>query len=159
MSNFKFKTMRHMEAVRNYINFIITQLMERGRNHDQSKLENPELEVFEKHTPKIKKLTFGSRAYMANLKKMGIAITHHQSVNRHHPEYFKNKMMDMNLVDLMELICDWKASTLRQPDGDIFKSIDKNQKRFKYSDELKQILKNTVILLDAGGVSHKANES
>jgi len=159
MSDFKFKTMRHIETVRNYINYIIAQLLLRGQNHDQSKLENPELEVFVKYTPKLKKNPFGSKAYLANLKKMGIAIQHHVSVNRHHPEYFKNGMADMNLVDLLELICDWKSATLRIPDGDIFKSLDKNQKRFKYSDELKQILKNTVILLDSGGVAHKANES
>jgi hypothetical protein len=39
---------------------------------------------------------------------------------------------------------DWKAATLRHADGDILKSIEINQKRFGYSDDLKEIFKNTV---------------
>lgn len=50
----------------------------------------------------------------------------------------------MNLIDLMEMLCDWKAVTLRSPNGDIRRSIEENQKRFGYSDELKAILLNTV---------------
>jgi len=50
----------------------------------------------------------------------------------------------MNLIDLCEMISDWKGATLRHNDGDILKSIELNQKRFSYSDELKQILINTV---------------
>ena len=55
----------------------------------------------------------------------------------------------MNLLDLVEMICDWKAATMRHADGDILRSIEINQKRFGYSDELKQILLNTVPLLTA----------
>lgn len=50
----------------------------------------------------------------------------------------------MSLLDLLEMLCDWKAATLRHNDGDILRSIEINQKRFGYSDELKQILLNTV---------------
>ena len=52
----------------------------------------------------------------------------------------------MNLVDLIEMICDWTAATLRHDTGDIVKSIEINQKRFNYSDELKEIFLNTVEL-------------
>ena len=54
----------------------------------------------------------------------------------------------MSLIDLLELICDWKASSMRQSDGDIKKSIKINKKRFNYDDTLKQILLNTVSFLD-----------
>jgi hypothetical protein len=57
---------------------------------------------------------------------------------------FENGIQGMNLVDLVEMICDWKAATLRHENGDIFKSIEMNQNRFGYSDELKQIFINTV---------------
>lgn len=56
----------------------------------------------------------------------------------------------MNLIDILEMICDWKAATLRHDDGDISKSIEINQKRFGYSDEMKQILKNTIDILEGG---------
>lgn len=50
----------------------------------------------------------------------------------------------MSLLDLTEMLCDWKAATLRHNDGDIRKSIEINQKRFGYSDELKRIFLNTL---------------
>jgi hypothetical protein len=55
----------------------------------------------------------------------------------------------MSLLDVLEMLCDWKAATLRHNDGDIRKSISLNQKRFGYSDELKQILLNTLPAVDA----------
>lgn len=49
----------------------------------------------------------------------------------------------MCLLDVIEMLCDWKAATMRHADGDLAKSIEINQKRFGYSDELKAILANT----------------
>ena len=93
-------------------------------------------------------MTDGSPEYNAMLAQLKPALDHHYQHNRHHPEHFKNGIKDMNLVDLVELICDWKAASLRHADGNIRKSIEKNQDRFGYSDELKQILMNTVELLE-----------
>jgi len=78
---------------------------------------------------------------------MQVALDHHYENNRHHPDHFKNGIQDMNLVDLIEMICDWKAATLRHNNGNIFKSIEISQERFKFSDEIKQILLNTAELL------------
>lgn len=50
----------------------------------------------------------------------------------------------MSLLDLIEMICDWKAATLRHNDGDLLASVKINQKRFGYTDELKAILLNTI---------------
>lgn len=49
----------------------------------------------------------------------------------------------MNLIDIVEMLADWKAATERHADGDLLKSIELNQKRFGYTDELKTILTNT----------------
>lgn len=57
----------------------------------------------------------------------------------------------MSLPDVIEMLCDWKAATLRHNDGDIRKSIDINQKRFGYSDELKRIMLNTLPLIEDDG--------
>ena len=54
----------------------------------------------------------------------------------------------MSLIDVLEMLIDWKAATLRHNNGDILKSIEINQKRFGYSDDLKKILLNTVKELD-----------
>ena len=47
----KFKTLRHIETVRNYIGFVVTVLLMKAEKHDQSKLQPPEAEIFGKvHT-------------------------------------------------------------------------------------------------------------
>jgi hypothetical protein len=50
----------------------------------------------------------------------------------------------MSLFDVLEMLCDWKAASERtKGGGDIMESIDYNQKRFQFSDELASILRNT----------------
>lgn len=157
MSDSKFKTMRHIEAVRNYINTVIKDLINRQEQHDQSKLKEPEVDIFEEYTPKLRKTTYGSDEYKQFLEEMKPALEHHYKFNNHHPEYF-GKIRRMNLVDLIEMLCDWKAATMRHEDGDIFKSIEINQERFGYTDELKDILINTAKFLRIN-TYHRANES
>ena len=57
----------------------------------------------------------------------------------------------MDLIDLCEMLMDWWAATKRHADGDIMKSIEINQKRFGYSEELKQIFINTIKTLNGVG--------
>ena len=127
---------------------LLCALQRRLVKHDQTKLEEPEVEVFDKVTEKLHGLTYSSPEYNAMLAQLKPALDHHYQYNRHHPEHFCHGIRDMNLVDLCELICDWKAASLRHADGNIRMSIEKNQERFGYSDELKQILLNTIELLE-----------
>ena len=159
MSESKFKTLRHIETVRNYLNAIIKELIERQEWHDQSKLEQPEVDIFEEYTPKLKNCTYDSDEYRQNMKEMKVAIDHHNSVNRHHPEYFSDGIESMTLVDLIEMICDWKSAGLRHDDGNLFKSIRINKDRFKISDQLEIIMNNTADWFDRINVRHKGNES
>lgn len=50
----------------------------------------------------------------------------------------------MDLLDIFEMLADWKAATYRHRDGDIRVSLEQNRKRFGLSDQLYQILLNTV---------------
>lgn len=79
---------------------------------------------------------------------MNVALQHHYANYRHHPEHFVKGINDMNLVDIVEMLCDWKAASLRQNDGNLLKSIDTNAQRFGYDDQLKQIFINTAKLFD-----------
>ena len=54
----------------------------------------------------------------------------------------------MTLIDIIEMFCDWKASTLRQNDGNLLKSIETNAERFNMDGQLKQILMNTARMID-----------
>lgn len=159
MNESKFKTLRHIETVRNYLNASAIELLKRGEQHDQSKLMPPEVETFAIYTEKLRGCTYGSAEYRSYLKEMDIALNHHYKNNKHHPQFYENGIRDMSLFDLVEMLCDWYSSTLRHNDGDVYKSIEINQERDGYSDELKQIFINTMHELRGMKVSHYANES
>jgi hypothetical protein len=115
----------------------------RGHFHDQSKLTSPEVEVFDRVTEKLAGLTYGSDEYKASLAEMGPALQHHYANNRHHPEHFTDGVAGMNLIDLVEMFCDWVAATRRHNDGDINKSITLNAERFSLDPQLVHVLRNT----------------
>lgn len=140
----KIETQKHILTVGAYIHKFVKALLDRADKHDASKLEEPEAEIFEVFTPRLKGCTYGSPEYKAMMVEMKVAIDHHQANNRHHPEFHKDGIKGMSLIDLVEMLMDWKAATLRHADGDIRKSIEINYKRFGYSEEMKAILLNTV---------------
>lgn len=142
------ETQKHIENVRKYIRFVIDKLDNRGVKHDSSKLETPEVELFAEHTLQLANLTYGSDAYNDSLEKLKPALDHHYASNRHHPEHFVNGVNDMTLIDILEMFCDWKASTLRHNDGNLLKSIEINAERFNMDGQLKAILMNTARMLD-----------
>lgn len=142
------ETQKHIENVRKYIRFMIDKIDMRGVKHDASKLENPEVEIFAENTLQLAELSYGSDEYKAALERMKPALDHHYAANRHHPEHFVNGINDMTLVDIMEMFCDWKASTLRHNDGNLLKSIETNAERFNMDGQLKQILINTARMID-----------
>jgi len=140
-------TFRHIERVRNLINKCVVDLLKRGEKHDQTKLESPEVELFTEYTPKLAGSTYGSSEYEGFRKAMGPALQHHYANNSHHPEHWANGVNDMSLLDIMEMLCDWKAASERHNDGNIRKSIKINADRFGLSPQLVLILENTADLL------------
>lgn len=141
-------TYKHIEKVREFIQFFINRLTIRGIEHDKLKLESPEVEIFAEYTPKLSETTYGSDEYLNYLNEMNGALQHHYASYRHHPEHFDKGINDMNLVDIVEMFCDWKASSLRQIDGNLLKSIESNASRFNMNSQLKQILINTAKMYD-----------
>jgi hypothetical protein len=135
---------KHIENVAKFIGVLANDMVERGATHDASKFKEEEISYYAKYTPNLKGLTYGSEEYKENLKKMEPAIQHHYANNTHHPEHYPNGINDMDLVDIVEMICDWKAASMRHNDGNIMKSLEINKERFKMDDQLFNILKNTV---------------
>ena len=111
--------------------------------HDASKLKDPELSVFDEYTPKLKGSTYGSDEYKGFLEGMGVGLKHHYEVNDHHPEHFPNGIHDMNLLQWIEMLADWKAATERHTDGDLRRSIEQNAERFGYGAAMADILLST----------------
>ncbi len=142
-----YDTFRHIERVRNLLNLCSINLLHRGELHDQTKLEPPEVEVFAEYTSKLSTCTYNSDEYKKYLAEMKPALDHHYAHNRHHPEHYKDGINDMNLLDIVEMLCDWKAASERHNDGNIRKSIEVNANRFGMSPQLVKILENTADLL------------
>jgi hypothetical protein len=136
-------THEHIAAVRGYLLDAVKELIDRSHDHDVSKLQEPERGMFDKYTPLLRDTTYGSDQYKAYLKEMGEALSHHYAANRHHPEHHENGIKDMTLLDVIEMLADWKAATLRHADGDLERSIAQNADRFGYGPEMFRLLLNT----------------
>ena len=136
-------TLAHIATVRLFLGEAIADLQERAIAHDFSKLDDPEKAVFDEYTPKLRDSTYGSDEYKRFLAGMGEGLAHHYEVNDHHPEHFNGGIADMDLIQLIEMLADWKAATLRHADGDLDRSISQNAERFGYGPELERILRHT----------------
>lgn len=123
---------------------VAQELNHRGKTHDASKLVDPELATFNEYTPKLKTSTYGSDEYKRFLKGMAEGLQHHYASNRHHPEHFAAGIDGMTLIDIMEMLADWKAATERHDDGDMERSLTIQKERFGISDQLAAVLHNTV---------------
>lgn len=140
------ETRKHKARVVELLSIFVVELLKRGNEHDSTKLESPEREIFDASTKHLNGLTFGTPEYDAQKKEMlGDALAHHYARNRHHPEHFENGINDMNLIDLVEFLADCKAASERHNDGNIMRSIEKLADEKNISSQLRQILKNTVV--------------
>lgn len=139
------ETLRHIRRVQALLGQVVKNLIGRQERHDASKLESPEVEAFEEFTHLLRATTYGSEEYERLRAAMKPALDHHYAANSHHPEFYGEKgIRGMSLLDLIEMLVDWRAATERHADGSIERSIEINQKRFGYGDELKAILRNTI---------------
>lgn len=121
------------------------EVMLRGNRHDDSKLEPEELGHYVATIDEFEKYPFGSEGYNKAKESLGPAVLHHYKHNRHHPEHFEDGIDGMNLLDVIEMLCDWKAATQNHPEnvGDMAKSIEWATKKYKISPQLAKILYNT----------------
>lgn len=136
-------TLQHSRRVDELLLQLVSDIQARITKHDLSKMQQPELPIFDEYSPKLKGTTYGSPEYWEYLGHMEVALQHHYANNRHHPEHFVNGVDGMTLVDLIEMLCDWKAATERHDDGDLSTSLDIQKERFGLTYQLVSILRNT----------------
>lgn len=150
-------TQAHIKQVQYYIKRVTQTLAQRAFVHDYHKLRSPEKEGFDA-AAELKTIEYGSDEYRASLENLKEVLLHHYAHTKHHPESFAIKedgtldteavkngaaINRMNLLDLIEMLCDWKAASERHDGGNIYKSIDMNQERFGYDDDMKELLTRT----------------
>lgn len=134
-------TMEHIKQVRTFLDEIVRNIQTRARVHDASKLEEPEKSAFDTMTPKLKGTTYGSEEYKSALAEMRGILKHHYEANSHHPEYYINGIGGMSMLDLLEMLADWKAAGMRHLDGgSLERSLRINKDRYKIPDPLFNLL-------------------
>jgi hypothetical protein len=142
-------TIAHIDLVAASMLDIARKICVRGDQHDRSKFSAVEADIYEHVVPKLKTLAYGSDAYKETVKELGPALAHHYQNNSHHPEHYPDGINDMDLLDLIEMVCDWMAAVKRTKNGDINKSLVINKKRFGVDDQLYKIIDNTVRRMEA----------
>lgn len=136
-------TWKHVRQVQDEVMCFSEMLVHKSTHHDASKFGPEEANAFIETAPKLKEMEYDSEEYKASLAAIQPAIRHHYAHNDHHPEHFENGIDDMNLMQLVEMFCDWRAAVKRMKNGDMMKSIDVNEKRFSMSPQLANIFRNT----------------
>ena len=131
------KTFWHKVQVFRFMFKVMCKIFKRAFIHDFSKFGKHEAPYFAK-AKGLKNFEYGSLEYKKMIKEtLKPALDHHYKNNSHHPEFHEKGINDMGLLDQIEMLCDWKASTLRTKNGDIKKSLELNQNRFGYSENTK----------------------
>jgi hypothetical protein len=145
----RYETFEHIELVMRNLAAIQHHISQRMFTHDRSKLLPPEVEMFEKYTHRLRGLTYGSPEYEeCRQAMMKEALPLHYTENKHHPEHYENGIEGMDMVSLIEMFCDWYAACKRHADGNIYRSIEINERRFGICPQLISIMKNSVRLLE-----------
>jgi hypothetical protein len=137
--------LEHRARVTKYMTRYINSLADRAANHDDSKMDVEEFEIYSQVIDEFDKAPFGSEGYEQLRVKLGLALEHHFQVNRHHPEHFETGVNGMDLVDMLEMLADWKSASLNPHggNGDLMKSISILAEKYHISPQLTQILINT----------------
>lgn len=135
-------TLDHIGKVRARIEELRADLARRAEGHDASKLREPEKSGYDALGTALQGVAYGSDEYRAALAANAPTVAHHYAANTHHPEHHPNGIAGMSLLDVVEMLCDWKAASERG--GPSALELGRNTARFGISEQLAAILANTV---------------
>lgn len=138
-------TVKHIARVQSLIGSVVDQLLKRADVHDQSKFDDVELWPLARMQELIDtegQAPYGSPEYKRRTDMLGPMTKHHYANNSHHPEHYPNGVNGMDLLDLIEMVCDWKAASERGEESSI--GLAHSIERFKIEPQLAEILANTI---------------
>ena len=137
-------TILHINEVQEAIEEISSEIKKRGLLHDLTKFQPCEFDAFASTRERFKKANYGTSEYQALCEEVKPAIDHHYVNNRHHTGYHKNGINDMNLIDIIEMVADWKAASRRSPDKTLEDTLHYAFAKNKIQDQLAKIITNTL---------------
>jgi hypothetical protein len=143
-SDFLCDTLLHISEVKENLEQVATLLRQRGESHDRSKLQEFEFDAFVSTREQFKKANYGTPEYQACVDAIRPAVEHHYRNNRHHTDFHANGVNNMTLIDVVEMIADWKAASRRSPDKKFVDTLDFAKNKYKIDDQLFGIIENTL---------------
>lgn len=141
-------TQTHVRKVRDNIGRVVSDLIARGEVHDSTKYRDPEkvlLDAMEFVNTNEGPAPYGTDEYRRRTAMLKPMLKHHYEHNTHHPEHYPNGVMDMSLMDIVEMLCDWQAASVRNKDP--MMDITHSCVRFCIDDQMKRIFMNTADLM------------
>lgn len=137
----------HIHRVQKRMYILINELYRRCETHDRSKLGDEERDGWEAmdNEPRYE---YGSEEYFKKVERYKWLLDRHYSnrENRHHPEHFGEWWQsEMDILDLVEMICDWCAYKEEISADQAFDTIETQIKRFNVPKPIEDILKNTIL--------------
>lgn len=134
----------HKFLVSKFLTPIIQDLIKRSEDHDNSKFSEEEFLGLVEAMDDIRKYPYGTPEYNEMRQKHSKTYNVHYKKNRHHPEHYINGIEDMDLLDLIEMLVDWKSASMRTENGGtIAGSIKIGTEKYNISPQLVKILENT----------------
>ena len=143
---------KHIAHVQDCFRSIINHLSIRAHFHDMSKLMDDEFNGFIHFERLDPNLEYGSPAYKEAFKEIEHhvqeAIKLHHSRNDHHPEYHDN-VQSMNFLQILEMVCDWKAACQSYSDSGSFRrSVEIGKQKYDFSKEQLWLIDQVADLLE-----------
>ena len=133
----------HINRVRKWIGKFSTILFIRGINHDKSKLCEPELSLWKKMDEEPR-YPYGTSKYKEKLNRYKEVFQQHYKHNKHHPEHWSGYYCDMDLMDVIEMLCDWLGYkddiTLKEAET----LVNQQCERYGFNDTFRHLLYNTL---------------
>jgi len=134
----------HIDRVKSWISRFATILYSRGIHHDESKLQEPEYSLWKKMDEEPR-YPYGTQQYKDKLERHKKVFKLHYRKNRHHPEHWNGWYSEMDLVDMIEMMCDWLGYKENISLSEAQKLIETQCKRYGFSNEMRGLLYNTLV--------------
>lgn len=135
----------HRDSVAVSLHRVIRNLTSRIWNHDRDKYIDDELvEYLAKRPAQDFSHAYGSQEHNQIRGELKPILDNHYREASHHPEHFENGMLGMSLLDLLEMLADWKSANVAHGRSGFMESVEFNKERFNIPDDIYVILVNTI---------------
>lgn len=133
----------HKLAVQKKMYILIKELEHRADSHDDSKLREPEYSGW-LEMDKEPRYPYGTPQYFEKMRRWKWLFDLHYRHNRHHPEHWHGFFEDMDLMDVLEMMCDWVSYNDRLTSMSAIEITEQQCERFGFPPLLKDLIMNTL---------------